>query len=77
MAGLVAISLMLISAPSIIAAQGDEPIYRVLQFHSLGSQEIEPKAESVGNGLVIAGLDQISDAEILSSEALRKAIRDY
>ena len=68
---------MLICAPSTVAAQGVEPIYRVLQFHGLGNQEIEPRTESVENGLAIVGLDQISDADIVTSEAFRKAIRNY
>ena len=68
---------MLTCAASTVVAQGDEPIYRVLQFHGLGSQEIEPRTEGVEDGLPIAGLDQISDADILTGQALRKAIRYY
>ena len=59
------------------AAADGEPIFKVLQFYGLGAKEIDAKTESVDDGLALPGLDDISDADILASEALRKAIRKF
>ena len=55
----------------------EEAIYKVLQFHGLGSREIDPRTESVEGGLAVDMAARVSDAQILASETLRKAIREY
>ena len=65
---------------SVAPAQGagdGEPVYKVLQFYGLGAKQYDPKTESVADGLALPAVDDISDADILASEALRKAIRKY
>ena len=65
---------------SVAPAQGagdGEPVYKVLQFYGLGAKQYDPKTESVADGLALPAVDDISDADILASEALRKAIQKY
>ena len=64
-------------ASSHAAGMDDEAIYKVLQFHGLGAKGIDAKTESVEGGTALPEDARVSDAELLASDALRKAIGDY